>query len=175
MKYLASQEEVKALLVQLASHIEELHHMSTGGQIELDLDPEDLVDWEDGVEHWQKMTEQDLYDTLGFPDGKIPFLVTEIDVDVDIGVGAHVEEDAEDIAPPSKLVETEKQPFALKWHQLVGVTKLVQCALKSQPVLLMDDVGLGKTLQVITFFAVIAYYRQFYSKSQRYPGLWSES
>ncbi|KAF8265968.1 hypothetical protein EI94DRAFT_1474545, partial [Lactarius quietus] len=59
-----------------------------------------------------------------------------------------------------------------RWHQLVGVTRMVQCTQTSKPVLLMDDVRLGKTLQVITFFAIISYYRKFYEVKQKYPGMW---
>jgi hypothetical protein len=172
LRYLASREDVSSLLAQLAGHIE-LHQSNAEGLVELDLEPEELVDWEEGTEHLQGKTQDELYDMLGFKDKKIPFLVTEIDPDDDIGAQAHSNESTEESAPPP-AESPQKQPFALKWHQLVGVTKLIQCAFTSRPVLLMDNVGLGKTLEVIAFFAVIAYYRQFYSKSQRYPGMWGE-
>ena len=169
LKYLASETEVTALLTQLAERVE-LHKTDGPGEpFVLDLEPEDPMDWTEGVESFQNVTEEDLYKILGFDDGKIPFLVTEIDADTDIGVE---DEDATSLAPPSQVVE--KQPFALKWHQLVGVVKMMQCAMRSQPVLLMDDVGLGKTLQVIAFFAVLTYYRQFHSDTAKYPGSWGE-
>lgn len=44
-----------------------------------------------------------------------------------------------------------------------------------EPVLLMDDVGLGKTVQVIALFSMLAYYRTYFKLNGRYPGLWGES
>jgi SNF2 family DNA or RNA helicase len=172
LKYLASQPEVRSLLGQLAERVELHKTCNSDEPIVLDLEPEDPMEWMEGVESLQKMTEDDLYKILGFDDRKIPFLVTEIDADTDIGAQALDNEDATEIAPTSQGVEM--QPFALRWHQLVGLTKMVQCAMTSQAVLLMDDVGLGKTLQVIAFFAVMTYYRQFHSETKKYPGAWGE-
>jgi len=163
--------EVRSLLVQLAERIEN-HKENAEDPIELDLEPEDAVDWEEGVEHLRSKTEDELYEMLGFKEKKIPFFVSEIDKDTDIGAQAREnEDDAED---DESAVQVQKQPFALKWHQLVGVTKMIQRALTSQPVLLMDDVGLGKTVQVLALFTVMAYYRKFYSETQRYPGIWGK-
>ena len=68
------------------------------------------------------------------------------------------------------------EDFTLRWHQLVGVVKMLECAMCSQPVLLMDDVGLGKTVQVLAFFAMLAYYRQRYKDKNSYPegGMWGK-
>jgi hypothetical protein len=150
--------------MQLAERIE-LHRLSEDGPSEIDLEPHDLVDWTEGVEHLQSKTPEELYLMLGFKDGKIPFLVDQIDVE---GVLAALPQ-ADDVAP-KRL--TTMQPFAMKWHQLVAVVKMMECALTSLPVMLMDDVGIGKTLEVIAFFAVLAYYRKFYSETKRYPGIW---
>lgn len=173
LQYLATKSEVTTLLVQLAERLE-LH--KTDGPEEplvLDLEPEPFMDWTEGVEGLQNLTEEDLYRMLGFDDKRIPFLVTEIERDTDIGADLDTDERKDRVtAHPSLGVD--KQPFALKWHQLVGVVKMVQCAMTSRAVLLMDDVGLGKTLQVIAFFAVIAYYRQYHSDKKAYPGFWGE-
>ncbi len=161
------------LRMQLAECVE-LHKASEDVPTELELDPEEVIDWKDGVEHLKNKTADELYDILGFKDQKIPFLVSEIDVEGDIGVDARADEDknSEDVAPSRQAVA--KQRFSLKWHQLVGVTKMVERARTSGPVMLMDDVGLGKTLQVLAFFAVIAYYRKFHSEMGHYPGIWGE-
>ena len=171
LKYLATQTEVKTLLQQLADQIE-LHKGRAEDPIELDLEPEDPMDWEEGVENLRSKTEDELYEMLGFKDRKIPFFVSEIDTETDIG--AQFRENEDDTEDNVSAPQAKKQPFALKWHQLVGVTKMVQCALTSQPVLLMDDVGLGKTVQVLAFFAIVAYYRQFHSETRRYPGTWGK-
>lgn len=170
LKHLASEPEVTTLLAQLTERIESHKSADTEEPLAaVDLEPEEAMNWTEGVESLQNLSEDQLYKMLGFDDRKIPFLVTEIDADTDFGVDAQAGE--EDTAPPQVV---EKQPFALKWHQLVGVVKMMQCAMNSQAVLLMDDVGLGKTLQVIAFFAVLAYYRQFHSETNKYPALWGE-
>ncbi|KAH9019861.1 hypothetical protein EDB85DRAFT_1872876 [Lactarius pseudohatsudake] len=138
--------------------------------IEIDMERQDVMEWTEGVDHLKTKTVDELYDMLGFEDRRIPFLVTEVDVESDFGASARMDEVVEDIAPGTE--PHAKQPFSLRWHQLVGVTKMVERALTSGPIMLMDDFGLGKTVQVLTFFAVIAYYRQFYSETKRYPGIW---
>ncbi|KAH9019721.1 hypothetical protein EDB85DRAFT_1839633, partial [Lactarius pseudohatsudake] len=134
----------------------------------------ELVDWTEGVDHLKTKTEDELYDILGFEDRKIPFLVTEVDTHSDLYTSAQIgmHEDGDVFALATAEPHATRQPFSLKWHQLVGVTKMVERALTSGPIMLIDDFGLGKTLQVLAFFAVMAYYRQFYSEAKRYPGMW---
>ena len=90
---------------------------------------------------------------------------------------SHIEEDAdidaltyEDKPQDHVMLVTVRKPLHLKWHQLVGVVKLIKCTLQSNAVLLMDEVGMGK--KVITYFAVLVYYYEFYDKRKRYPGMW---
>ena len=157
------------LHVQLAGLIA-IHKLGDENPIELDLERQDLVDWTEGVEHLQTKNTDELYEMLGFKDKKIPFLVSEVDVDSDTAIVKQGDKDGEENAPATQAIE--KEPFALRWHQLVGVVKMVECALTSRPLLIMDDVGLGKTLQVLAFFAVMAYYRSYHSEAKRYPGIW---
>jgi hypothetical protein len=98
LKYMATHEDVTLLRMQLAERME-LHKIGEDGPAELDLEPHDLVDWMDGVEHLQEKTPQELYDMLGFNDVKIPFLVSEIDADTDIAALPRSDEDVDDIAP----------------------------------------------------------------------------
>ena len=49
---------------------------------------------------------------------------------------------------------------------------MVESALTSSPILLMDDVGIGKTLQVIALFATLAYYCSYHAQTNKYPGIW---
>lgn len=169
LKYMAAHHDVTVLRMQLAERVE-LHRSAEDGPPELDLEREDLVDWMEGVEHLQNKTSQELYNMLGFNDAKIPFLVSEVPVDADLAALPRADDDDDDIAPAIQVPLS--RPFTLKWHQLVGVVKMVERALTSGPVVLMDDVGLGKTVQVLAFFAVIAYYRNFHSETKRYPGIW---
>ena len=164
LRYMANREDVTVLSTQLAELVH-LHNNITDVPTVLNLDRQDLVDWAEGIEHLRTKTEDELYALLGFNDKKIPFLVTEIDVEPDLEALACPDEDACDIPPPLATTAT-KRPFALKWHQLVGVVKMLECARTCLPTMLMDDVGLGKTLEVIAFFTVIAYYCAFYNTSK---------
>jgi hypothetical protein len=166
---MATHEDISALRRQLVERIE-FHKLSEleGAPAELDLEPHDLVEWTEGVEHLKDKTPEELYSMLGFKDNKIPYLVEEVSVEADLGALPLTDEDADDVASEKSAM----RPFSLQWHQLVGVVKLVECALTSRPVMLMDDVGIGKTLQVIGFFAVMAYYRKFQAETERYPGIW---
>jgi hypothetical protein len=169
LKYMAAHNDVTALRMQLADRVD-LHRSGEDGSPELDLDREDLVDWMEGVEHLKNKTSKELYNMLGFNDEKIPFLVSELPVDTDLAALPRADDEDGDIEPSPPA--STSQPFRLKWHQLVGVVKMVECALTSGPVVLMDDVGIGKTIQVLAFFAVMAYYRNFHSETKRYPGIW---
>ncbi|KAH9008002.1 hypothetical protein EDB84DRAFT_1281323 [Lactarius hengduanensis] len=167
LKYLATQDDVAILRAQLSERLE-LHVTENAGPVEFNVTPDDPINWSEGVEHLHKTSTSELYAMLGFGDHKIPFLNSEIDCEPDVSQIARASHgDPTPPAPPPK-----KEPLSLRWHQLVGVVKMMECALTSQPVLLMDDVGLGKTIQVLAFFCVLAYYRDYYRAEKTYPGLW---
>ena len=170
LRYLSSEAEVTLLLSQLAECVEQ-HKTIPEDLIELDLEPAELIDWTKGVEHLKTKTEDELYELLGFKDKKIPFLASEIDEDTDIGVQLYNDKIEENMEP---RVPRKKKPLRLRWHQLVGLVKLMQCALTSNTVLLMDSMGMGKTIQILSFFSVLAYYRQFFEETNQYPGQWCE-
>lgn len=52
-------------------------------------------------------------------------------------------------------------PLALCWHQLVGALKMVENTFLKKLILLMDSIGLGKTIQVAAFVAVLMWYHEF--------------
>lgn len=66
-------------------------------------------------------------------------------------------------------------PLVPRWHQVIGVTKMLDNFFANKPTLLMDDVGLGKTLQVTGFFATLAFYRDHHEKNGCFPGRFSTS
>lgn len=148
---------------QLAERVEfEKTHMAD--EIEFDFSPEARVDWSEGVEDFQDKTPGELYAMLGLEKPSIPFFQEQITVESEIS---------------GQLGELEgssaaTEGFSLRWHQLVAVVKMMERAFTSQPILLMDDVGLGKTVQVLAFFAMLAYYREMYSQLQKYPGIWGK-
>ena len=53
---------------------------------------------------------------------------------------------------------TTTEGITLQWYQLVKTVRALEQVATSEPVLLMDDVGLGKTVQVIAIFAMLAFY-----------------
>jgi len=57
-----------------------------------------------------------------------------------------------------------------RWLQLVGIFRMLQRAFEGKGLLLMDTVGLGKTLQVIGTIAMICWFREYYEKHKRFPG-----
>lgn len=171
LKYLSSHADVALLLTQLAERVE-MHKDIPEDLNELDLEPADPVNWKEGVEELQGTNEDQLYEMLGFENHAIPFLAEEIDEDTDLGVQLYGDNSEGSITLGAPVA---KKPLRLKWHQLVGLVKLMQCALISDTVLQMDSMGMGKTLQILAYFSVLAYYRQFYEQTGRYPGrLWGE-
>ncbi|PCH42717.1 hypothetical protein WOLCODRAFT_152760 [Wolfiporia cocos MD-104 SS10] len=99
-------------------------------QVELDFDAEQVVA------------------VLGLPNGRIPFL--------------NEKEDPDSRDPWSKegkvVLEVETaRPFNPRWHQYVGMLKMMHSTLNGKLTLLMDEVGVGKTLQAIMFTALREY------------------
>ena len=60
--------------------------------------------------------------------------------------------------------ESALRPLAPRWHQLVGIVKIVMQAFKGEPLMLMDEVGVGKTLQLVGAIATLTFFRDFYEK-----------
>ena len=160
---MASKGEAIAMSEQLAARLElESAHMVD--QIDFNAEPGPTEEWSEGVEHLKKKTPAELYQLLGLDRHSIPFFKDEGTVVAE--VSGELEE-LETSATTTKGTE-------LRWHQLVGVVKALERAMTSDPVLLMDDVGLGKTVEVLAIFAMLAYYRESFKRNRRYPGLWGE-
>lgn len=73
------------------------------------------------------------------------------------------------------LPEEELEPLRPTWHQLVGILRMLELAFEGKPVLLMDEVGVGKTLQGAGFIAMLEFYRQYHSTHHKYPGAFGKS
>ena len=65
-------------------------------------------------------------------------------------------------------------PLEPRWHQLVGILKMLHLAFDGKPVLLVDEVGVGKTMQVVGVIAMLAHYRDCWEKTQDYPGIFGK-
>jgi hypothetical protein len=161
---LASEEQVSQLAGLMEEHIRASDRDQDNIPLpELDLDRPPVTQWSEGVEDYQEKSVGDLWVILGFQDQHMPF-VSRVQ-DPNSNHDPWDERDREWFKDPSNTV-----PFSPRWHQLVGVVKMLENAFKGLPVLLMDEVGLGKTLQITCLFAVLAYYREYHKLHTRFPG-----
>ena len=135
------------------------------------LDPHllSLDEWESGVEDYQGLNEEQICALLGIQGpGAIPFFNEWIDPN---GGDPWLNKSLAD----SSVDNQQRQPLRAQWHQLVGILKMLKQAFEGKPTLLMDAVGLGKTLQVVGVIAMLAYYRITKSKTQDFPGCFGMS
>lgn len=65
--------------------------------------------------------------------------------------------------------------LCLWWHQLVRIFCMLEHAFDGKPVLLMDGVGLGKTLQAIGIIVCLAWHRSYYDAQKNFPGFFVQS
>lgn len=162
---MTSKKECITMSEQLAERLE-LEKVPMVGRMEFSFNYATKEVWsesEEEVGHLMK-TPAELYELLGLERHNIPFFKEEV---------AAVQDFSGRLGGLEASVRAEES--SLRWHQLVGVVRALERGTKSEPVLLMDTVGLGNTVQVIAIFAMLAYYRQYYKENRRYPGLWGES
>ena len=122
------------------------------------------IDWKEGVEDLAHLSEDDLWTCLGLPDKKLPFFQEYTDPDA--AIEPWTEEGEKWLADPTSA----REQLRPRWHQLVGILRMLQCAFEGSPVLLMDGVGIGKTFQVVGLIACLAYYVPYYDKNGHFPG-----
>ncbi|KAI0037453.1 hypothetical protein FA95DRAFT_1506960 [Auriscalpium vulgare] len=123
------------------------------------------AEWTTGVDQYKDYTVEQLWQALGITTGQLPFFHPKVDLEGSKTPSldrAWFEEEGNGV------------PLVPHWHQLVGICRMLDCAFEGKPVLLMDDVGLGKTLQVIGFFAMLAWYREERRQDRPYPGQFGE-
>lgn len=169
LKELAEESYVVVVLGELAEAAEAM----TSGDGPLDEDDEDegvspyILDWDTGVEHFQSYTPEQLWTHLGLADGVLP--------------GFNTLQDPNGIVDPwqvnewKALVEKGKvTPLEPFWHQIVGIAELADRAIAGKPTLLMDEVGVGKTLQVVGLNSVYAQYHDYYKLNKCFPGNYSK-
>ncbi|EJD34499.1 hypothetical protein AURDEDRAFT_176446 [Auricularia subglabra TFB-10046 SS5] len=120
--------------------------------------------------------DEELYRMLGSLDGHIPNVVRYIHPRPEVNAFADSASEegkiwARELAKVKANQPSELLPFSLQHHQLVGVIVLVELYFKGETGLLLDDVGLGKTIQALVFCAVVAWYHDYYEKYNEFPGL----
>lgn len=159
---LATQSQVHAVY-------EELQHIVNGDQTEVpELNFEALPagEWKEGVEAYAKLTLDEVWERLGLPDKHIPGFNKVQD-----RIGGF---DAWSPEGQAGLKSDRATPLELRWHQAIGVLKAMDNGMHGKPVLLMDEVGVGKTMQAVAYCALYSYFREYYAKHKEFPGMWSE-
>ncbi|PSR79377.1 hypothetical protein PHLCEN_2v7065, partial [Hermanssonia centrifuga] len=66
-------------------------------------------------------------------------------------------------------------PVQIRWHQLIGIHKLMTHVFANKSVLMMDDVGIGKTLQAIRLICMQMYMIYSFDTAKKYPGSFAAS
>jgi hypothetical protein len=61
-----------------------------------------------------------------------------------------------------------------KWHQLIGMIAMLDRIFDGIPVLQMDEVGVGKTVQAFGVVALLAHFRRYRAEFKDYPGYFSK-
>ncbi|KAG1772227.1 P-loop containing nucleoside triphosphate hydrolase protein [Suillus placidus] len=152
LSFLATQQDITLLAASIQD------------QLKL-CDPEAVPadSWSEGVEEFNGMAEDELWAILGLPERRIPFF--NILQDPYGNCDPWTESGQTWLKNPKN-----GEPLTLRWHQLVGLVKMVKNVFSGTPVLLMDEVGLGKTIQVTALIALLAFYREFYAMHNSFPG-----
>ncbi|KAG2359170.1 P-loop containing nucleoside triphosphate hydrolase protein [Suillus spraguei] len=150
---LATEDEVKELEILIESTLGAMVP-SDGDEVVIDF-TEILID-------------DDLWEHLGLSEKKLPFFQTRTDPDATIDPWS--EEGQQWLDDP----HGHAQNLAPRWHQLVGILRLIDRVLDGRPVMLMDGVGVGKTMQAVGLIACLAHYREHYRKHGRFPGKFAQ-
>ncbi|CAL1698687.1 unnamed protein product [Somion occarium] len=133
----------------------------------MNVDESVVIEWESGTEDYQGWSERDVRNALGLEEEGFPSFNEFIDEN---GVKTPWTDAAWFARPYVEGENDGRVKLSPKWHQLIGIFKMLKNAFEGHPLMLMDEVGLGKTLQVIGVMAMLAHYRSFYAKHNEYPG-----
>jgi hypothetical protein len=127
-----------------------------------------IQDWREGVEDLAHLSEEHLWGQLGLEDKRLPFFQEWTDPNALVQPWTDEGE---------RWLGAEQNPRELlrpRWHQLVGILRMLQRVFQAQPVMVMDGVGIGKTMQAVGLASCLSYYRQYYARHNRFPGMFGE-
>ncbi|EDR02930.1 uncharacterized protein LACBIDRAFT_331939 [Laccaria bicolor S238N-H82] len=154
LKFLATTYQVQLLKLSLN---EELSNSDPRKESEdalsidndLKLDHVADVDWCEGIEEYQACMCDELWTQLGhLVEKMVPFFNLKQDPE-------HCHDPWTDEGEAWLQECSNGDPLSLHWHQLVGVLKMLENTFLKKPILL---VGLGKTIQVAAFIAMLSQY-----------------
>ena len=128
--------------------------------------PVDLGEWSEGTEMHAELSLDDVNAALGLIKGHFEGLNrTE---DPDGLLDGWTEQGRKMLASDRAL------PLEPRWHQRIGVLRMLECLFARLPVLLMDEVGVGKTAQAICLLAIYVWYVSHHNAKGCFPGKFSE-
>lgn len=161
LTHLASTDDVQALALEIHERLLQVLR-EPADMPEIDFNPEPVVEWEEGVEEYASTSIDDLWGLLGLHSTKqLPDFNPKIDIDMHNYWTDH----------DYMAANLDKlRPLSPRWHQLVGILKIVNQGFKGEPLMLMDQVGVGKTLQLIGAIVVLNFFRDFHKKNGKFPG-----
>jgi hypothetical protein len=172
LQFLASNHEVDLLAATLHEQLIQADpksqaHTQPAPALNLGSDTPTDLQWSEGVEEFKDLTEDQLWTALGVPNA-IPFFNDRLDP-----TGLHDPWTQEG----RTWFRTRENGAQLKprWYQLGGDMKILRCLFAGLPAMLFDEVGLGKTIQVVSSIAMLAYYRDYFELHKCYPGSFGAS
>lgn len=167
LQQLANEKDIAELRTTVYERICEIENeepldLPTGESVDLD--------WSEGTEHFKDYTIEHAQRALGFIDDTIPSFNRFLD------------------PGGEKTYWNDKGWFddetnvkiicAPRWHQLIGMLALVDAMFNGKNILLMDEVGLGKTMQVAGAIAIITFFREYHDRmpegQKSFPGMFSK-
>ncbi|KAI6029955.1 P-loop containing nucleoside triphosphate hydrolase protein [Pisolithus microcarpus] len=163
LKKLATEDEIRGVERLVQAALENIQ--PDDGMLELPEGESIDFSWKEGVEDLSNLTEDDLWARLGLKECKaIPMFQKYTDPD------AVIEPWTDEGESWLNNPDSGREPLHARWHQLVGIIRMLQRAFQGEPVLLMDGVGIGKTFQVIGFISCLAWFRSHYEVHKKFPG-----
>ncbi|EGN97047.1 hypothetical protein SERLA73DRAFT_75893 [Serpula lacrymans var. lacrymans S7.3] len=141
LEKLANTDQVSGLERAIHKFMERLTDQDMQAMPTLDFELPPVIAWKEGVEDFADKSEDDLWRMLGLEQTRaLPHFQTKTDPTASIKPWS--------IKGQTWLDENNTAvPLQPKWHQLVGIVKMMDKVLKGEPLLLMDKVGVGKMMQ----------------------------
>ncbi|EJD44798.1 hypothetical protein AURDEDRAFT_125089 [Auricularia subglabra TFB-10046 SS5] len=117
--------------------------------------------------------EPGLWRLAGVSNGKIPGMVEYIHPNIRINswaTGRYGEIWKTELAKAKANQPSELKPFSLTKIQFMGIIQMAVWYMHNEGGLLLDDVGVGKTMQAFGFCALLRYWHLYYKHHQCLPG-----
>ncbi|KAI9057595.1 hypothetical protein FKP32DRAFT_1583634 [Trametes sanguinea] len=128
---------------------------------DLELEPVKPIDWAEGVEAYKKLTIEQMRVAFGLPTDHFPFFNKKTD--------STGNEDPWTESGRKALASSSAADLKPFWHQWVGVLKIVDNMMDRKNLMLMDQVGVGKTLQAVGTLAMYEWLRVNKETRGQYP------